>query len=427
MKKIIKFFYTFIFLTLYARYDSRLRKGLVFGRAWSPLKFSARFFPFWFGKYNYNNILLHAKGISSNEIIKVSDSGTFNFTRYLEKKLLQKIIQIIKLPFSSFSGYITNGATEANFYAMWIAKKWARAKIKELKKNSKIYWVIPDSAHYSIIKALHLLDVYNDFNNEIIKIELDSLGRANYEKIIKHIKKIRKYDNSPIILVLTAMTTECGSIDPIREVDDFINRLKSDNIFFHMDAAFSSFFLPFLEEYSNIFSLKSLSSISVDFHKTLGGPVGSGAIIFRSGLEKYISINVSYLAGNTDETLIGSRKGADVIAVYSILSVNNFSHIRKEVLNTLEKTRFLAKEMHNINFIKLLYEPNLNYIVFSLLNIDEQKEAKLREVLKSYSITSSIVKIVNKKQELFKIIIRNDHSYKKIQKFINDIKSVSYI
>lgn len=428
MKKIIKFFNTFIFLTLYARYDSRLRKGLVFGRAWSHLRFSARFFPFWFGKYNYNNILLHARGISSNENIKISDNGgTFNFTRYLEKKLLQKIVQIMKLPFSPFSGYITNGATEANIYAMWVAREWARVKAKELKSNNKIYWIIPDSAHYSIIKALHLLDIYNNFNNEIITIEIDSLGRANYEKITKHIKKIREYDSSPIILALTAMTTECGSIDPVIEVDDFINRSKFNNIFFHIDAAFSGLLLPFLEEYSNIFSRKSLSSISIDFHKTVGGPVGSGAIIFRSELEKYISTDVSYLGGNADQTLMGSRKGADVIAVHSILSINNFSDIRKEVFNMLEKTLFLAKEMSNISFIKLLYEPKFNYVVFYFLNIDKQKEWKVRKVLKSYSITSSIVKIANKEQELFKIIIRKEHTYGKIRKFISDIKSVFYI
>ncbi|MDP3015035.1 MAG: pyridoxal-dependent decarboxylase [bacterium] len=426
MKKIIKFFHTFIFLAIYACYDSRLRKGLVFGRAWSPLKFSARFFPFWFGKYNYNNILLHAKGVLNNEDIKISDSGTFNFTRYLEKKLLQNMVQIMKLPFSPFSGYITTGATEANIYAMWFAREWARAKIKELKSN-KIYWIIPDNTHYSIKKALHLLDICNNSNNEVIIIKTDLLGRANYEEITGNIKKIRNYDSGPIILSLTVMTTECGSIDPVVEVDDFINRSKFNNIFFHIDAAFSGLFLPFLDEYSNIFLLQSLSSISIDFHKTIGGPVGSGSIIFRSGLEKHISSYVSYLSGNKDETLVGSRKGADAIAVYSILSVNSLSDIKKDILNTLEKTLFLAQEMSSINFIKLLYEPKLNYIVFYFLNIDKQKEKKMREVLKSYSITPSVVNIEDKKQELFKIIIRKDHTYKKIKTLISDLKLISLV
>ncbi len=233
MKKIIKFFCIFSFLNIYARYDARLRKGVVFGRAWAPLRFSAQFFPFWFGKFNYNNILLHARGIFSNDNIQISNSGTFNFTRYLEKKLLQNIVQILKLPFSQFSGYITSGATEANIYAMWVAREWARSKIKELKSN-KIHWIVSNNAHYSIRKALQLLDIYDNSNNELITIKTDSLGSANYEKITEHIKKIRDYGSNPIILPLTVMTTECGSIDPVTKINNFIVKSKFDNIFFHV-------------------------------------------------------------------------------------------------------------------------------------------------------------------------------------------------
>lgn len=420
VKKIIKFFRTFGLLNFYARYDSRLRKGMVFGRASAPLKFSARFFSFWFGKYNHNNILLHAKGLLSGSDIKISDSGTFNFTRYLEKKLIQDFVRILKLPFSPFSGYITSGGTEANIYAMWVAREWARFKTKD-SGDKKIYWMVPDNAHYSIRKALQLLDVCHNSENEVVIIETDSSGGADCETLIEHIKKIRNRGNNPIILPLTVMTTECGSIDPVREVNDFIVESKIDNVFFHIDAAFSGLLLPYLEEYEDIFSLKSLYSISVDFSKTIGGPVGAGAVIFNSGLEEYISTHASYLSAN-DQTLIGSRKGADVIAVHGLLSVNGFSDIRKDILNALEKTRFLAKEMARIGFMKLLYEPKLNYIVFYFSDIDKRKEENVRKVLTSYSISSSMVKLGNEGKELFKIIIRNDHAYGRIKEFINELK-----
>ncbi len=420
VKKIIKFFCTFGFLTFYARYESRLRKGMIFGRASGPLKFSARFFSFWFGKFNHNNILLHAKGIMKNGDIKISDNGTFNFTRYLEKKFIQYFVRILKLPFSPFSGYITGGATEANIYAMWVAREWARFKTKD-SGNKKIYWMVPDDAHYSIRKALQLLDVHHNSDNEVITIKTDSLGGANRESLMGHIKRIRNRGNSPIILPLTVMTTECGSIDPVREVNDFIIESKIDNVFFHIDAAFSGLLLPYLEEYDDIFSLKSLFSITIDFSKTIGGPVGAGAVIFNSGLEEYISTHASYLSAN-DQTLTGSRKGADVIAMYGLLSVNDFSDTRKDVLNAFEKTAFLAKEMAGMNFIKLLYEPKLNYIVFHLSDIGKSKEENVRKVLASYSISSSMVKLGNEEKELFKIIMKSDHAYGRIKEFINELK-----
>ena len=422
MKKIINFFKTLRILKIYSKYDTRLHEDIVFGRPWVPLRFSARFFPFWFGRYNYNNIILQAKAISVDEDIKISSDGTFNFTRYLEKKLLQKVVKILNLSFSPFSGYRTSGGTEANIYAMWIAREWARTKNKVLK-NSKTYWIIANNSHYSINKAINLLDINDNLDNEIIKVGTDSLGSASYEKIIEHIQSIRNKGNDPIILPLTVMTTECGSIDPVRKINSFIIESKIDNIFFHIDAAFSGFLLPFVDEYKDIFSLKSLSSISVDFSKTIGGPVGSGAIIFKAGLEEYVVIDAPYLLGNSDQTLSGSRKGAEVIAMYSLLLVNSDFDIEQDISNAIEKTQFLSREMNAMDFIKLFYKPTLNYIVFYFLSIDKDRENKIRKVLSSYSISSSIVKIENTDKELFKIILRKDHSYKTIKKLINDLKS----
>lgn len=415
MGKITRFFKTFKFLNDNSRYDSRLRKGVVFGRPWTPLKFSARFFQFWFGKYNYNNILLHARDISSDGEITISDKGTFNFTRYLEKILLQKIVQLLKLPFSSFSGYVTSGATEANIYAMWIAREWAKSK-----NGNKTYWIVPDNAHYSIAKALNLLGV----TQEVITIETNSLGRANSEKIMSSIRKIREKGNDPIILPLTVMTTECGAIDPVIEIDKFIADSKTNNIFFHIDAAFSGLLLPFLDEYKNIFLLQSLTSISIDFSKTVGGPAASGAVVFRSGLEQYVITHAPYLSESIDQTLSGSRKGSDVIAMYSILSINDFSDIKKDILDASKKAKFLASELSKIEFIKLFYEPNLNYIVFSLVVSEKDREEKIRKILKSYAVSSSMVKMGSEQIELFKIITRKDHSYKNIEKFTKDLKSI---
>jgi len=426
VKKIIKFCHTFIVLNFYSFSDKRLRKGLVFGRAFSPLKFSSNFFSFWFGKLNYNNIILQAKGISGEDNIKIARDGTYNFTRYLEKKLLIKIVKIIRLPFSIFSGYITSGGTEANIYAMWVAREWAISKDKK-SGAEKTYWIISNNAHYSIRKAIQLLDIDNNSRNEIISVKTDLLGRGSCEKIIEYIKEIRNRGNDPIILPLTVMTTECGSIDPVREINNFITESKFDNIFFHIDAAFSGFFLPFLDEYKDIFSLDSLTSIGLDFSKTLGGPVGAGAIIFRSGLERYASIYAPYLSGNADQTLSGSRKGMDTIAMYGLLSVNDINDLRRESLEALEKTKYLVKEMSTINFIKLFYDPKLNYIVFSLMNTGKEKEEKIRKILRDYSISSSIVKIVCEDRELFKIIIRSNHKYKNIKKLVKSLRLASKI
>lgn len=425
LKDALYFFQIFLSLNISARSDSRLRKGLVFGRAWSPSRFSTRFFSFWFGKYNYNNILLHAKNVSISDKIPLKDLGTFNFTRYLENKLLQRVSEIMNLPFSAFSGYVTSGATEANIYAMWIAREWGGSILRAQNNGGFISWLIPNNAHYSIKKALKLLDIENHPHHKIVDIEIDSLGRARGDQIIEHITVMRQKDNHPIIILQTVMTTEFGSIDPVKDVDAFLNNSKFENIFFHIDAAFSGLLLPFIDEYKNVFSLLSLNSISIDFHKTMGGPVGCGSIIFRAGFEKYISLDVPYLGGNVDQTLSGSRSGLNVIEAYSILALYDAGSMQKEIANARGKTSFLAEKISKIHFIELLYPPRLNYIVFSLCNVSKEKEGRIRCILKSYSITSSSVIINGEMRDLFKIIVRKDHSIRNIRKLIFSLTSVS--
>ena len=114
-----------------------------------------------------------------------------------------------------------------------------------------------------------------------------------------------------------------------------------------------------------------------------------------------------------------------MIAMYSILSINDASDIKKDILNAIEKSRFLAKAISSNSFIKLLHSPTLNYIVFYLINMSKEKEEKIRRVLKSYAISSSMVKVGDTEKELFKIITRKSHSYKNINKLIGDLKSCS--
>ena len=168
--------------------------------------------------------------------------------------------------------------------------------------------------------------------------------------------------------------------------------------------------------------MQSLSSISVDFSKTIGGPTGSGAVIFNAGLEEYATIHAPYLSDDSDQTLSGSRRGIDVVAMYSLLSVNSAFDIKEDILNALGKTDYLAKAISSINFIKLLYNPELNYVVFSLTDVTKEKKDKICRILQSYSISSSMVKIGVEEKELFKIIVRKDHSYRNIKKLVASLK-----
>lgn len=357
--------------------------------------------------------MLHVRSMTADEHISLPTEGTFNFSRYLEKILLQKVVNLLNLPFSSFSGYVTTGATEATIYALWLAREWALKALVD--KSERITWLIPKNVHYSALKALTILGIAQSDAHTIEYVELDALGRTDLQQLEQ---KISAAQSTPIILVLTAMTTEYGLIDPITEIDTFIRNSGFKNIFFHVDAAFSGFLLPYVEEYKHFFNLPSLSSIALDFHKNLGGPVGSGAVIVRGGLERYAKVEARYLSDGADYTLTGSRKGADVLATWAILATNTYENRKKTYAKTFKKTKYLAEKLSVFPFIKLLYPPKFNYIVFT---IEREKKDLLGKLLKNFSITSSKVILNGNEVDLFKIIIRKDHSLRAINRLIKTL------
>jgi glutamate/tyrosine decarboxylase-like PLP-dependent enzyme len=79
-------------------------------------------------------------------------------------------------------------------------------------------------------------------------------------------------------------TTMFGSVD---HPDDYISLLEeySLNYKMHVDAAYGGFVYPFLVEENPLsFRNPSISSITIDAHKMLQAPYGTGIFLCRKGL-----------------------------------------------------------------------------------------------------------------------------------------------
>lgn len=393
--------------------DLKLRSGHILGRAWAPLHPAARLTQVLFRDRNYNNILLHARNINQKESVFCETTGTFNSSRYFEKRVLQISSELLKLPFSRFSGYITTGGTEANIYALWIARNWSLSF-----ESKQSHWIIPENAHYSCAKALDLLGISISKKHKIHIIPSDSHGTLDFSYLSHIYSQIRNQDlTSPIIIFSTAMTTELGVIDPLHNIHSLIS--GDAFVFFHVDASFSGFVLPFLDIYQDIFQLPSLRSISLDYHKTLGGPVGSGAIIFAQDFEKYAEIPASYLRDASDYTLVGSRKGSDALAIFSILSVETSSSLQKKNLRARLKARWLSENMSQISEISIVYQPISGYV---MIQIPETSREQFEPIFSQFSISSSVSKVAGQSQRFYKIIVRHDTSWRTLKRFVKSLQ-----
>ena len=85
------------------------------------------------------------------------------------------------------------------------------------------------------------------------------------------------------ILVMNMSTTMFGSVDDIIRVTDYFE-LNDLNYKAHIDGAFGGFIYPFTnEESSYSFKNNRITSFTLDGHKMLQSPYGTGVFIIRKG------------------------------------------------------------------------------------------------------------------------------------------------
>jgi tyrosine decarboxylase/aspartate 1-decarboxylase len=341
---------------------------------------------------------VYLKYLSKN----LGDPGLFPGTAKLEKAIVSELGELFGE--KNIIGTLTTGGSEANLIAMRIAKKLH-------PKIDKPEVVAPESAHISFDKAADLLDI------KLRKARL----LDNYELDLDHYKELINENTCGVIGV--AGTTSLGLVDPIEEIGNFI---KNKNIFFHVDAAFGGFVLPFLKYLNyNIkpwdFSVKEVSSITADPHKMGLGLIPTGGFFVRNSeiLEK-TGFEIPYLAGGNFKHfhIVGTRPGGTVISFWAIIKYLGLEGFIKIVDRCMENTNFLAKKISEINGVKLAAQPIMNVVGIttengeSICKIDEELRKK-RWMLGKFEDLNLIRVVVMPH-------VKNEH----LSFFIEDLKKI---
>ena len=181
-------------------------------------------------------------------------------TKEIESRFLRFIADLLHAP-KSFGGQIVSGGTEGNITAIWIAK--------QLSGNREV--VLPESAHFSFQKI-----------GSLMSMKLKTVPLTNEFVIDVQALKKRIGKNTAAVVGI-AGSTELGTIDPIPEISDIC---ADEHLFFHVDAAFGGFVIPFLRELhydvpAFDFQLQGVSSVSIDSHKMGYAAIPLGALLVR--------------------------------------------------------------------------------------------------------------------------------------------------
>ena len=331
----------------------------------------------------------------------LGDPGLFKGTKFIEDEVIKSIGVLLSL--DEAYGNIVTGGTEANIMAMRAARNHAR-KYKGIVDGEVI---IPESAHFSFKKAADML------NLKIVEAELDE----NYKIDVTSLKKI--ISDKTVAIVAIAGTTELGLIDPIEEISKIA---YENNIYFHVDAAFGGFSIPFLKEIGHDlpvfdFSLPGVCSITVDPHKMGLAPIPAGGIIFRK--EEYLNVmavDSPYLTVKTQSTIVGTRLGASSAATYAIMKYFGREGYCKLAEELMDKTIFFKEGLEKIGY-NIVCEPELNIVAFNHPDMDAHVLAeKLEKLNWKVSVAKCPVAI--------RVVLMNHIKKNHLKELLEDLKEI---
>lgn len=350
---------------------------------------------------NPNHIGCHTLGTSES---------AFKGTQEIEREVIEVLaVDVFKAKANTIDGYISPGGTEANIQAIWMYRNFFMYK-KDAKLD-EIVILASEDTHYSIPKGanilmLDLIKVPVGFDNREIEKE------ALEDIIVKAKENGKKY----FIIVANMGTTMFGSVD---NPDDYTTLLEKHEVDYklHIDGAYGGFVYPFSNQKSKInFSNSKISSITIDAHKMLQSPYGTGVFICRKGLiENVLTKEAQYVEG-MDLTLCGSRSGANAIAVWMILFTYGPYGWFEKISILQMRTLFLCNELDQLN-IKYFREPFMNIVTI-------HSEYIPREIAKKYDL---VPEQHNENNKWYKIVLMDHVEVDHLTTFINELKTVIHV
>ncbi|WP_457619004.1 pyridoxal phosphate-dependent decarboxylase family protein [Lutibacter sp.] len=347
---------------------------------------------------NPNNIGCHTTGKSEE---------AFKGSQELEKEVLNVLaVDIFKAKANEYDGYIATGGTEANIQALWIYRNHFKNSFNATLNEMVI--LSSEDTHYSVHKGSNLLSV------DAVSIPVDFDSREIIVEELNTIVKNLIAEGKKYFMVISNMaTTMFGSVD---NPDVYAEILTKHNVVFkiHIDGAFGGFIYPISNKNSTInFENPNISSITIDAHKMLQAPYGTGVFLCRKGLiENVLTKEAQYVDG-MDLTLVGSRSGANAIAVWMILFSYGYYGWFEKINTLLLRTEWFCNQLNQLN-IEYFRDSYMNIVTIKSQYIPQELAHKFGLVPDTH----------NGNNKWYKVIMMDHVEIDDLLKFVDELKTL---
>jgi aromatic-L-amino-acid decarboxylase len=296
----------------------------------------------------------------------------------LEEGVLRWLTELFALP-ASAQAVLLSGGSAANLTALVAARE------KRAPGQAHLACVyVGEHAHASVRKAARIAGL--DPAHVRVCASSDGL-RLDVEAVRVAIKQDLADGLLPIALVGAAGTTNAGSIDPLPQLAALARDL---GVWFHVDGAYGGFFQLTDRGRQRLSGIELADSITLDPHKSLFLPFGTGALLVRdrADLKRAFAERADYLR-DQDEVdgvpdlssmtpeLTRDWRGLKLWLPLKLHGVDAFVTALDDKLDAVAAAwRELAADPN----IEVVGRPDLSIVTFRVRGDDAAQERLLAEV-----------------------------------------------
>lgn len=249
-------------------------------------------------------------------------------SRSIEREVVDFFSQIFKAPADNHWGYVTNGGSEGNLYALYVAR--------ELYPNGMVYY--SESTHYSVQKNIGLL------NMPSIVIRADDKGEMDYADLMD---AIHLHRHQPAIVIANIGTTMTEAKDDLSKIKEVLKKSAIRKFYIHCDAALAGTYLALLEREPKFDFENGADSIAISGHKFIGSPIPCGVVIVKKNYKDRVGQTIPYI-GTMDTTITGSRNGHSPVFLWYAIKKYGVEGLKKRALQSVELAKYSEEKLRKL-------------------------------------------------------------------------------
>jgi aromatic-L-amino-acid decarboxylase len=283
----------------------------------------------------------------------------------LESNVLRWFAEIVGYP-AEARGLLTTGGSLANFTAIVTAR---RNRLPESFLDGVLY--ASDQVHHSVVKSA-MMAGFPEGN--IRRIPSDRQFRLDIPALLAAIAADRHKHLKPFLVVASAGTTNTGAVDDLSSLADLS---RAEGLWLHVDAAYGGFFMLVDRGRRAMRGLERADSITLDPHKALFLPYGTGSLLVRDGqaLRRAHEIKAEYMPPTVDDPELTDfsvyspelSRAFRGLRVWLPLKMHGIDPFRRYLDEKLDLALYAAEELRRVPAIEIVAEPQLSLAGFRIV------------------------------------------------------------